>query len=115
MRFTWLLGGVLWISAFGCGGGYQAAWDEPTTANDAQAQEPDAAARRAELIAQGDEAWTGRDDPERIRAAVAAWEQAVELEGNDAETWTKIARGYYFLADGHLRFSQPDGMAEVFQ
>jgi tetratricopeptide (TPR) repeat protein len=99
----------------GCGGGLQSTWDEPTTTESPQAHEPDAQARRAELIQQGDEAWTGRDDPERIRAAITAWEGAVEIDGNDAETWSKISRAYYFLADGHLRFSAPDQMGEQFQ
>lgn len=99
----------------GCGGGYQSTWDEPTTANTQQAQAPDAQARRTELISQGDTAWAGRDDPEQIRAAIAAWEQAVEIDAEDAETWTKIARAYYFLADGHLRFSDPTQMPDNYQ
>ncbi|HEY8429857.1 MAG TPA: TRAP transporter TatT component family protein, partial [Sandaracinaceae bacterium] len=61
------------------------------------------------------EAWARRDDAEQIRAAIAAWEQATEIDGNDAETWTKISRAYYFLADGHLRFDNEGAMADAYQ
>ncbi|MBX3272017.1 MAG: hypothetical protein KF729_17255 [Sandaracinaceae bacterium] len=97
----------------GCGGSYESAWDEPTGTDRPQSAE--AVSQREQLIAQGDEAWQGRDDPDRIRAAIAAWEQATELDGNDHQTWVKIARAYYFLSDGHLRFSDESQMMETYQ
>ncbi|MCZ7683102.1 MAG: hypothetical protein M5U28_31550 [Sandaracinaceae bacterium] len=102
-------------AAPGCGSTYQSAWDEPDTTQSQQAATPEGQSRRAELVGQGDAAWERRDDPEQIRAAITAWEQAVELDGNDHETWTKISRAYYFLADGHLRFSDESAMGDTYQ
>lgn len=102
-------------AAPGCGSTYSSAWDEPAATQSREAATPEAQSRRATLIAQGDEAWARRDDAEQLRAAIAAWEQANELDGNDAETWVKIARAYYFLADGHLRFSDEAAMTDVYQ
>lgn len=102
-------------AAPGCGSTYQSAWDEPDTTQSQQAATPEGQSRRAELVGQGDAAWERRDDPEQIRAAITAWEQAVELDGSDHETWTKISRAYYFLADGHLRFSDESAMGDTYQ
>lgn len=103
-------------AAPGCGSTYQSAWEEPApTTQSEQAATPEGQSRRAELIAQGDAAWERRDDPEQIRAAITAWEQAAELDGNDHETWVKISHAYYFLADGHLRFSDESAMADTYQ
>ena len=99
----------------GCGGSYESAWDEPTEQTQTQEQSAESTSQRETLIAQGDEAWQGRDDPDQIRAAIAAWEQAVELDGNDHETWVKISRAYYFLSDGHLRFSDESQMMETYE
>ncbi|MCA9609890.1 MAG: hypothetical protein KC619_30045 [Myxococcales bacterium] len=99
----------------GCGGSYESAWDEPTDQTQTQEQTAESTSRREQLIAQGDEAWQGRDDPDQIRAAIAAWEQATEIDGSDHETWVKISRAYYFLSDGHLRFSDESQMMETYQ
>lgn len=102
---------------FGCGGSYESAWEEPTeqTEGSAEAQTEEGQSRRAELIEQGDAAWAQRDEAEQVRAAIAAWEQATEIDGSDHETWVKISRAYYFLADGHLRFDEPEAMGESYQ
>jgi hypothetical protein len=102
-------------SAPGCGSSYQSAWDEPAPTQSAQAATPEAQSQRAELIAQGDQAWAARDDAAQVRAAITAWEQATELDGNDADTWVKISHAYYFLADGHLRFTDEAAMNDVYQ
>jgi tetratricopeptide (TPR) repeat protein len=99
----------------GCGGSYESAWDEPTEQTEQAQQTPEATSQREALIAQGDTAWQGRDDPEQIRAAIAAWEQATELQPSDHETWVKISRAYYFLSDGHLRFSDESQMMDTYQ
>lgn len=107
---------VLLAVATGCGSTYQSAWDEPAPATQsAEAASPEGQSQRADLIAEGDRAWQGRDDAEQVRAAIAAWEQATELDGNDADTWVKIAHAYYFLADGHLRFSDAGAMNDNYQ
>lgn len=87
------------VTALGCGSSYQSAWDEPAATQSSQAASPEGQSQRAELIAQGDGAWERRDDAEQVRAAIAAWEQAVELDASDHETWVKIAHAYYFLAE----------------
>lgn len=102
------------ILSVACGGGYQSAWDEPAD-EPAPADAEGAGETREGLIAQGDEAWEGRDDADQIRAAIAAWEQAVAQDGDDHETWVKISRAYYFLSDGHLRFSDEAAMIETYQ
>lgn len=107
----------LGLVAFGCGGSYESAWDEEEQTADTSGGSDTAAsgADRATLIEQGDTAWAERDDAAQIQAAITAWEQAVEMDGSDHETWVKIARAYYFLADGHQRWSDPDAMAETWQ
>ncbi len=103
-------------AAPGCGSTYQSAWDEPEqTTPSAEASTGEGQSRRATLLAQGDEAWGRRDDPEQVRAAITAWEQANEIDGSDADTWVKIAHAYYFLADGHLRFSDEEALGDTYQ
>lgn len=115
-RRSLALAALLSSAAPGCGSSYQSAWDEPTPATQSQeAASPEGRSRHDELVAQGDRAWTERDDPEQVRAAIAAWEQATELDANDADTWVKISHAYYFLADGHLRFSDEAAMGETYQ
>ncbi len=110
------LGALLALAAApGCGSTYQSAWDEPATTQSEQAAAPEASSRHDELVAQGDQAWAARDDAEQVRAAIAAWEQATELQPNDADTWVKLSHGYYFLADGHLRFTDEAAMGETYQ
>lgn len=101
----------------GCGGSYESAWDEPADQGDTAGGDEtgEGPSRHDALVAQGDEAWAQRDDPDQIRAAIEAWEQATELQSSDAETWIKLSRAYYFLADGHLRFSEPEQMADLWQ
>ena len=106
------------MSIAGCGGSYESAWegsDEETTSGGSEAQTAEGQSRRQELIAQGDTAWAARGEEAQVRAAIAAWEQAVELDGNDHETWVKLSRAYYFLADGHERWSNPDAMGATWQ
>ncbi len=102
---------LAWVPS--CGSSYQSAWNEPQT--ERREVTAEARSQREELIAQGDAAWGERDQPERIRAAITAWEQATEIDGNDHETWVKIARAYYFLSDGHLRFSDESAMGDTYQ
>jgi tetratricopeptide (TPR) repeat protein len=81
-------------------GGRQAAWDGRGERGERDSALADEGAL---LVSEGDAFWDQRTDPERIRDAIARWEQAVELDPDDGELWAKISRGYYFLADGYLR------------
>lgn len=111
-----VLAAVLGLSVPGCGGSYDSAWDDPSaTETSEEGQTEEGQSRRAELIAEGDAAWLERDDPDRIRAAIAVWQQAVEIDGSDHETWVKLARANYFLADGHLRFEEDAPLQETYQ
>jgi tetratricopeptide (TPR) repeat protein len=86
-----------------CTSSYQSAFDEDPAP--AAASTGGDAAEAPTLVAAGDAAWANRDDEAQVRAAIESWERAVALDPSDHATWTRIARGYYFLGDGHLRFT----------
>jgi hypothetical protein len=92
----------------GCSAGRTAQWETlPTSTAQAPATQPPEA-----LIAEGDEAWkTRRGERAGVEAAIAAWEKAVALRPEDAVTLAKLSRGYYFLADAHLRASKDEYLA----
>jgi tetratricopeptide (TPR) repeat protein len=100
-----------------CGSSYESTWDEedpqPTSGGTASGGGDGLSA--AELVARGDEAWAQRDDEAQVRAALEAWGQAVQANPEDAATWVKLSRGHYFLAHGHLRWSDPEAVAETYQ
>ncbi len=52
----------------------------------------------------GNAAWEGRADEAKLREAIAKWEEAVGLNPADWETYAKLARAHYLLADGYLFF-----------
>jgi hypothetical protein len=56
------------------------------------------------LVAEGDALWKERLDETKLRAAIAKWEAAVALKSDDHDTYAKLARGNYLLADGFLSF-----------
>lgn len=72
-------------------------------------------------IAEGDGHWEGRMERSNLESAIASWEKATTLAGEGmsdderrvalAEVYAKISRGYYFLADGHIRMSEGDADA----
>lgn len=100
--------------ATACGGSYESAWDEDTEEGSGGGT-AGGTSDSTDLVAQGDEAWAGRDEEAQVRAAIEAWEQAVAANPEDSDTWVKLSRGYYFLAHGHLRWSNPEQMAETYQ
>lgn len=60
-------------------------------------------------VAEGNAHWENRGSEEETRAAIAAWERAVTYDTGDADRrealypiYQKLARGYYWLAHGHL-------------
>lgn len=59
----------------------------------------------------GEAAWVKRSDRQVLAEALAAWEQAAALKPDDALVYAKLARGYYFLADGFLRASPAEYQA----
>lgn len=93
----------------GCAG-RKAVWSEDTakpTSNqggtDQSGQDKPANDEVAKLIAEGNSHWDQRTSPEEIRAAVAAWEKAVDKEPGNLDVLVKLTRAHYFLADAYLR------------
>ncbi len=64
----------------------------------------DAASQHKQLVAEGDAAWEERADRAKLLEAVSKWDQAVKLKDDDADTYAKLARGCYLIADGWLSF-----------
>jgi hypothetical protein len=62
------------------------------------------AAAHKQLVADGDALWDQRSDANALRNALAKWEEAVKLKDDDWQTYAKLTRGAYFLADGYLSF-----------
>jgi hypothetical protein len=69
-------------------------------------------------VSEGDAAWLERMDRAKTEAALAKWEAATDIATPDlsederraqlAKVYEKLARGYYFLSDTHVRFSGGD-------
>lgn len=91
---------LFFVFALGCGAGPKSVGTEirrgPLVGS--------AAEQHKQLVAEGDALWAERLDEQKLRGALAKWEQAVALKSDDHETYLKLARGYYFLADGFLSF-----------
>ena len=64
------------------------------------------------LVAEAEQHWANRIDRAQLEAALAAWETATRVEspGNRRADLYPIlcllSRGYYMLADGHIRFDE---------
>lgn len=101
---------VLCLTVFGCSTGRQSTWEvKPTEAAKAEGDTFES------FSAQGDEAWKKRDDKASLEAALAAWEKATALKPTDAATLAKLAHGYYFLADAHLRNGDKETYLATFE
>jgi hypothetical protein len=61
------------------------------------------------LVSEGDALWAKRDDVESLKGALAKWEEAVKIKDDDWQTYGKLARGFYFLADGYYQFDAMGG------
>ena len=59
-------------------------------------------------ITAGDAAFAQRGDRAQLEAAIAKYEEAIQLKDDDYETYEKLARANYLLADGWLFFEQAD-------
>jgi hypothetical protein len=94
---------ALWV---GCGGGREAVWDTMPDDAATENQSEQGRAQRSTLIEEGDAAWAERGEEAQVAVAIQKWEAAVEMDGADHETWVKLSRAYYFLADGHMSFDE---------
>lgn len=86
---------ALSISILACGTTREAKWDDTAAAADPAPATADASA----VVAEGDTAWESRTDQAQLELAISKWEEAAKTT-KDAELFTKLARGHYFLADG---------------
>ncbi len=69
----------------------------------------DQSASFQKLVSEGDAMWEKRDDIESLKGALAKWEEAVKIKDDDWQTYGKLARGFYFLADGYYQFDAMGG------
>lgn len=65
--------------------------------------------QHSQLVAEADALWAERGDRAKLEAGLAMWEQAIAVKDDDWETYAKLARGYYFLADAYLAFDAMGG------
>lgn len=80
-----------------------------------------AVAEHQKLVGEGDALWANRGDRASLESALQKWEAAVKLKDDDHESYAKLARGYYFLADAYLAFDamgggypyDPDGVKDA--
>lgn len=95
-----LLALALTVAAAGCAAGPR------SVATEVKRGPLDAAAtdQHKQLVAEGDALWAERLDEAKLRGALAKWEEAVKVKSDDHETYAKLARGFYLLADGFLSF-----------
>jgi tetratricopeptide (TPR) repeat protein len=64
------------------------------------------------LVAEGDAAWAARADRAKLDEAIARWEEAVKLKSDDWESYAKLSRAAYLVADGYLFFDMDKGDKE---
>lgn len=87
----------------GCGTGRQSQWNAAAGPPASAAAQPAAAPPAGERAGAVEVAWSKRGDRAQLDAAIAQWEAMAAANPNDGETWARLARAYYILADGHLR------------
>lgn len=106
------LGVVVFMALAACGPGRQAAWEKEATT---KLVEPGMVASSADArLTEADDAWSKRSDRAANERAIALLEPLV-AEAPTPALLTKLARAYYFYADGHLRLAGEDEkMLEVF-
>jgi tetratricopeptide (TPR) repeat protein len=99
------------VASGACGGGRQAAWETTPQPAGAKATEQEGD-QLAQAKAAAQAAWSERSDEKKLREAIASYQRAVEIAPKDIESYEQLARAFYFLADGHIRFHS-DANAEA--
>lgn len=66
----------------------------------------------AQLVKDGDAAFALRADRAQLELAIAKYTEAVAKKDDDYQTYEKLARAEYLLADGHLFFERETKEAE---
>lgn len=85
-----------------CSAGRTATWKQKPTESAPSAD----ASVVADATAKGDSLWEKRDDKDSLTQALQSWELALAASPENTELLVKLARGYYLLADGHLRHEE---------
>ncbi len=95
---TFLLSALVAVLGFaaGCGASRQQAYVQTPKA----AATPAAAATDA--MTQAHAAWDGREDTAKLKEALAVYEKIVAKKAS-RDVFTRLSRGYYLLATGHLK------------
>src|SRR5215831_16752657 len=99
---------IIAACALACAAEHKASWEvkNPPPAGSGGGSEAD----YKQLVAQGDAAWAERGDKDKLMRAIYAWEGAVRVQPADWQTFGKLARATYLLADGFLNpLVIPDG------
>lgn len=91
--------------AAACGSGRESSWSQPV-APTPEARQPGAEERMAALEQEAEAHWTKRGEEPELRAAITAWNSIVGMDPSRHETWVRLARANYLLADGHLSFDE---------
>ncbi len=81
----------------GCGASRQSSYVEA-----AKTSAPPAAAAEADIAARALAAWSARDDGAKLKEALALYEKIAANSGTRA-TYSRLSRGHYLLAAGHLK------------
>lgn len=107
MKLTYLLVIALGIATAACGARPQGLQDGIKR----EAVSGDAAASHASLVKAGDDAWALRADRAQLELAIQKWDEAIKVKDDDAETYGKLSRACYLLADGWLAFEDENKSA----
>jgi tetratricopeptide (TPR) repeat protein len=111
------IGMLACAATIGCGSGREAAWNTTPETTTTQNQSAAAATQRSTVIEEGTALWGERIEEAKLVQAIRKWEQAAEMDPSDHEHWVRLARAYYFLADGHMSFDEArkDEMIATFE
>jgi hypothetical protein len=71
-----------------------------------------AAAQHQQLVTEGDAAFAARADRAQLQVAIDKYEAAVKVKDDDWQTYEKLARACYLMADGWLFFEKEEKQAE---
>ena len=96
-----VLTNLVLLAAVACGPGRQASWEKESASK--QQVTPEASAP-ASQDNDAEAAWASRSTKAELEKALVIWESELAKAPENADVLTKLARGYYFLADAHLRF-----------
>jgi tetratricopeptide (TPR) repeat protein len=64
------------------------------------------------LIKTGDDLWKDRADRKKAEAAVAKWEEAIQMDPTNAMAHLKLSYAYYFMANVHVKWEEDSDAKE---